>query len=178
MSSRFTALLEQCNSSSHSATTTQFNDAAERAKQLQSLSNEVQLELYSLYKQSTIGDVNTAKPGMFNAVAGVKWLANSLVCHRSVCDRFYTSSPQTRQKLSKPVTNNFLPHYCVVIGMLGRCWRARAQLQVRQRTACWCDDSSLATTMCPLSKLSASLMLMLQREIVLPNLLLLRTCCY
>ena len=38
-------------------------------------SNEQKLELYSLYKQSTAGDCNTQKPGMFNPTGRAKWNA-------------------------------------------------------------------------------------------------------
>ena len=31
------------------------------------------LELYSLFKQATVGDVNTARPGMFDMKGRAKW---------------------------------------------------------------------------------------------------------
>lgn len=38
-----------------------FKEAAERVKQLPEASNDDQLELYSLFKQSNIGDCDTGK---------------------------------------------------------------------------------------------------------------------
>ncbi|KAI8447685.1 acyl CoA binding protein-domain-containing protein, partial [Phakopsora pachyrhizi] len=36
-------------------------------------SQETQLEFYSLYKQGTIGDVNTTRPGMLDFTGKAKW---------------------------------------------------------------------------------------------------------
>ncbi|CAH7665945.1 diazepam-binding inhibitor [Phakopsora pachyrhizi] len=36
-------------------------------------SQEIQLEFYSLYKQATIGDVNTTRPGMLDFTGKAKW---------------------------------------------------------------------------------------------------------
>lgn len=38
-----------------------------------STSNEQKLKFYSLYKQATVGDVNTQRPGMFSFVEKAKW---------------------------------------------------------------------------------------------------------
>ncbi|XGW33449.1 hypothetical protein V3C99_017680 [Haemonchus contortus] len=38
-----------------------------------STSNSQKLEFYSLFKQSTIGDVNTERPGIFSIVERKKW---------------------------------------------------------------------------------------------------------
>uniref|UniRef100_A0A7E4VI58 ACB domain-containing protein n=2 Tax=Panagrellus redivivus TaxID=6233 RepID=A0A7E4VI58_PANRE len=38
-----------------------------------SSSNEQKLKFYSLYKQATIGDINTERPGMFSFVEKAKW---------------------------------------------------------------------------------------------------------
>ncbi|KAI6228993.1 Acyl-CoA-binding protein-like protein 1 [Aphelenchoides fujianensis] len=44
-----------------------FEQAVEKVKTLkQSPSNDELLELYALYKQATVGDVNTDRPGMFD----------------------------------------------------------------------------------------------------------------
>jgi len=40
-----------------------FNDAQARIKPVTGLSNDVMLELYALYKQSTTGDVTGSRPG-------------------------------------------------------------------------------------------------------------------
>ena len=37
--------------------------------------NEQQLNIYSLFKQATVGDCNIAKPGMFNPTGRAKWNA-------------------------------------------------------------------------------------------------------
>jgi acyl-CoA-binding protein len=53
-----------------------FESAVARSKQLnEKPSNEVLLELYSLYKQSTEGDVHGEEPGMFDFVAKAKYEA-------------------------------------------------------------------------------------------------------
>eukprot|EP00891_Asterochloris_glomerata_P006801 jgi/Astpho2/6801/Aster-07246 len=45
----------------------EFSKAAEDAKKLpENVSNDDKLILYGLYKQATVGDVNTNKPGMFD----------------------------------------------------------------------------------------------------------------
>lgn len=38
-----------------------------------SSSNDQKLKFYSLYKQATIGDVNTERPGFLNFVERAKW---------------------------------------------------------------------------------------------------------
>ena len=35
--------------------------------------NNTMLRLYALYKQSTVGDVNTSRPGQFDFVGRAKW---------------------------------------------------------------------------------------------------------
>jgi diazepam-binding inhibitor (GABA receptor modulating acyl-CoA-binding protein) len=40
---------------------------------LPKLSNNDKLILYGLYKQATVGDVNTSRPGFFDAVGKAKW---------------------------------------------------------------------------------------------------------
>merc|ERR1711990_379645 len=52
----------------------EFNAAAEEAKALPSdISNEDKLELYSLFKQANVGDVNTSRPGIFDLTGKAKW---------------------------------------------------------------------------------------------------------
>ncbi|KAG9154018.1 hypothetical protein Leryth_000529 [Lithospermum erythrorhizon] len=51
-----------------------FEQYAEKAKTLpDSTSNENKLILYGLYKQATVGNVNTSRPGMFNMTDKAKW---------------------------------------------------------------------------------------------------------
>ena len=53
----------------------EFNKAVESVKSLKNLSNEDLLNLYGLYKQSTVGDCNTEKPGFFDMKGQAKWTA-------------------------------------------------------------------------------------------------------
>ncbi|KAG9142664.1 hypothetical protein Leryth_005428 [Lithospermum erythrorhizon] len=51
-----------------------FEEHADKAKTLpESTSNENKLILYGLFKQSTVGNVNTSRPGMFNMRDRAKW---------------------------------------------------------------------------------------------------------
>lgn len=50
-----------------------FEAAVARAKQLPKQPNEVLLDLYSLYKQATEGDVSVDPPGMFDFVGRAKY---------------------------------------------------------------------------------------------------------
>lgn len=52
-----------------------FEDAAKRAKSLPNQSNETLLDLYSLYKQGSSGDVSGSKPGPFDFVKKAKYEA-------------------------------------------------------------------------------------------------------
>merc|ERR1711893_385212 len=52
----------------------EFNKAAEDVKKLKaSPSNDDLLELYGLFKQATVGDCNTDRPGMFDLKGKAKW---------------------------------------------------------------------------------------------------------
>ncbi|KAK6037238.1 acyl CoA binding protein [Cooperia oncophora] len=54
----------------------QFDEAATKVKSLKaSPSNDQLLELYALFKQGTVGDNNTDKPGMFDLKGKAKWSA-------------------------------------------------------------------------------------------------------
>ncbi|XP_043259216.1 acyl-CoA-binding protein-like [Colletes gigas] len=51
-----------------------FNKATEEVKGLSSQpSDNDMLDLYSLYKQATVGDCNTQRPGMFDFKGKAKW---------------------------------------------------------------------------------------------------------
>ncbi|XP_023224832.1 acyl-CoA-binding protein-like [Centruroides sculpturatus] len=53
-----------------------FNKAAEDVKNLKSRPTDQELlELYALYKQATIGDCNTSRPGMLDLKGKAKWEA-------------------------------------------------------------------------------------------------------
>ncbi|XP_010943634.1 acyl-CoA-binding protein [Elaeis guineensis] len=52
----------------------EFEEYAEKAKTLpENTANENKLILYGLYKQATVGPVNTSRPGMFNWKDRAKW---------------------------------------------------------------------------------------------------------
>ncbi|XP_048755150.1 acyl-CoA-binding protein-like [Ostrea edulis] len=52
----------------------EFQTAAEDVKKLKnSPSDQDLLEVYSLFKQATVGDVNTARPGMLDLKGKAKW---------------------------------------------------------------------------------------------------------
>ncbi|KAL6985609.1 hypothetical protein U1Q18_018985 [Sarracenia purpurea var. burkii] len=52
----------------------EFEEHAEIAKTLpETTSNENKLTLYALYKQATVGPVNTTRPGIFNMRERAKW---------------------------------------------------------------------------------------------------------
>ncbi|PAA46090.1 hypothetical protein BOX15_Mlig011452g1, partial [Macrostomum lignano] len=52
----------------------EFNDYAEKMKNLKSRPTDDELlELYGLFKQATVGDVNTARPGMLDFKGKAKW---------------------------------------------------------------------------------------------------------
>ncbi|XP_028819927.1 acyl-CoA-binding protein [Denticeps clupeoides] len=51
-----------------------FQKAAEEVKQLKAKPSDAEmLEVYALYKQATVGDVNTARPGMLDFTGKAKW---------------------------------------------------------------------------------------------------------
>lgn len=51
----------------------QFADAQARIKPVTGLGNDVLLELYALYKQSTTGDVSGSRPGMMDVKGRAKY---------------------------------------------------------------------------------------------------------
>lgn len=52
---------------------TRFDAAVARTKSLPNQSTTVQLDLYGLFKQATVGDVSGARPGMFDMRGRAKW---------------------------------------------------------------------------------------------------------
>jgi diazepam-binding inhibitor (GABA receptor modulating acyl-CoA-binding protein) len=51
-----------------------FEDAAENVKNLpQKPNDDEMLKLYGLYKQATLGDCNTERPGFWSPVNRAKW---------------------------------------------------------------------------------------------------------
>lgn len=52
----------------------EFTKAAEDVKKLKTKPTDAEmLELYGLFKQATVGDVNTDRPGMFDFQGKAKW---------------------------------------------------------------------------------------------------------
>jgi diazepam-binding inhibitor (GABA receptor modulator, acyl-CoA-binding protein) len=51
----------------------QFADAQARIKPVTGLGNDVLLEMYALYKQATVGDVNGSRPGMLDVKGRAKY---------------------------------------------------------------------------------------------------------
>lgn len=52
----------------------EFKEAADKVKNLtERPSDQELLDLYGYYKQATIGDVNTERPGMFDFKGKAKW---------------------------------------------------------------------------------------------------------
>lgn len=54
-------------------TEAEFTQAAEDVKRYKQCTNDEQLELYGWYKQATIGDCTTERPGMFDLKGKAKW---------------------------------------------------------------------------------------------------------
>ena len=53
---------------------TTFEDAAEKVKHLPRKPDDSEmLKIYGLYKQATVGDCNTERPGFWSPVARAKW---------------------------------------------------------------------------------------------------------
>jgi acyl-CoA-binding protein len=50
-----------------------FEDAAERAKILPSQPREIQLQLYGLHRQATLGDVTGHRPDVFDSEARARY---------------------------------------------------------------------------------------------------------
>ena len=51
----------------------EFNEAAEMVKAIGGVSDNDKLQLYGLYKQATIGSVNTKRPWGIDFVGAAKW---------------------------------------------------------------------------------------------------------
>mgnify|MGYP003386612510 CR=1 FL=1 len=51
----------------------EFNEAADLVKAVTNLSDNDRLQLYGLFKQSTVGDTNTSRPWAVEFVACAKW---------------------------------------------------------------------------------------------------------
>jgi len=77
-----------------------FEHAAEKVKGIKGLDNESRLQLYGLYKQTQIGDVNTRRPWALDMVGQAKWDAWES----------YKGMPQVNAGLAYIfIVDNFLP---------------------------------------------------------------------
>jgi acyl-CoA-binding protein len=54
----------------------EFEEAANAVKEMKNLDDAQKLQLYGLYKQSTVGDVTTERPSMLDFAGAAKWLAD------------------------------------------------------------------------------------------------------
>ncbi len=54
-------------------TDTEFEEAAEMVKAVSNVTDDNRLQLYGLYKQVTVGDVNTKRPWGIDFVGCAKW---------------------------------------------------------------------------------------------------------
>ena len=54
----------------------EFEEAANAVKEMKNLDDVQKLQLYGLYKQSTVGDVTTDRPSMLDFAGAAKWLAD------------------------------------------------------------------------------------------------------
>jgi len=68
-------MLEGVDVEQMSSTHPSFLEAADKAKGLKHLDSDTQLQLYGLYKQSTMGDITTSKPWALDMIASAKWNA-------------------------------------------------------------------------------------------------------
>lgn len=66
------ALLESVGAAT--VTEVQFNDCAEKAKGVTTLTNDQKLVTYGLFKQATVGAINTKRPWGVDLVGCAKWL--------------------------------------------------------------------------------------------------------
>ena len=68
-------ILEGLDKDPISSTHPSYLNAVETVKKLKGLDNDTQLQLYGLYKQSMIGNVNIGKPWSIDIVGTAKWKA-------------------------------------------------------------------------------------------------------
>lgn len=63
----------------------QFEDAQKRLQTLQkSPGNDVKLKIYGLFKQATVGPVNTKRPGMTDFVGKVNYIVLEVLTHNNI----------------------------------------------------------------------------------------------
>lgn len=60
--------------------TSEFEEAAAAVKSCKNLDDTQKLQLYGLYKQSTVGDVQTDRPSLLDFTGAAKWYADVDLC--------------------------------------------------------------------------------------------------
>ncbi|XP_065443013.1 acyl-CoA-binding domain-containing protein 7 isoform X1 [Chrysemys picta bellii] len=79
-----------------------FDSAAEDVKKLKTRPSDDELkELYGLYKQSTVGDIDTECPGMLDLKAKAKWEAWNLKKGLSKEDAMTAYISKAREMIEK-----------------------------------------------------------------------------
>ncbi|XP_068634521.1 acyl-CoA-binding domain-containing protein 1-like [Aristolochia californica] len=79
-----------------------FEEYAQKAKTLpESTTNENKLTLYALYKQATVGPVNTSRPGIFSLKERAKWDAWKAVEAKSKDDAMSDYITKVKQLLEE-----------------------------------------------------------------------------
>ncbi|KAK4741273.1 hypothetical protein SAY87_024861 [Trapa incisa] len=80
----------------------EFEEHAKKAMTLpEDTSNESKLILYGLYKQATVGPINTTRPGMFNMRDRAKWDAWKAVEEKSKEDAMGDYITKVKQLLEE-----------------------------------------------------------------------------
>ncbi|XP_068650499.1 acyl-CoA-binding protein-like [Aristolochia californica] len=79
-----------------------FEEHAQKAKTLpESTSNENKLTLYALFKQATVGPLNTPRPGVFSVKERAKWDAWKTVGAKSAEDAMSDYITKVKQLLEE-----------------------------------------------------------------------------
>ena len=84
----------------------EFEEHAAKAKKLpDNTSNENKLILYGLFKQATVGEVNTSRPGIFNMKDRAKWDAWKAVEGKSKEEAMGDYITKVKQLLEEATTS-------------------------------------------------------------------------
>ena len=65
--------LDTLGTGSSNALGTDFENAANSVKNMKNLDDAQKLQLYGLYKQSTVGDVESNRPSLLDFAGAAKW---------------------------------------------------------------------------------------------------------
>ena len=50
-----------------------YSEIVKTEKPIKDVDNNIKLKFYSLFKQTTVGNINTSRPGMFDISGKAKW---------------------------------------------------------------------------------------------------------